>query len=89
MSPFFFHFYDSHVGMNWHESYFATLYHSDNANQSNQHTFKERMGMNHTSNQFYHYNSILRGSSHSCEGGNESPIPNLEVTLLASNKKAL
>ena len=32
--------------MNQHKSYFATLYHGDNANQSYQHTFEERMGMN-------------------------------------------
>ena len=43
---FFLSFYDSLVGMNWHESYFATLYHSDNANQLYQHTFEERMDMN-------------------------------------------
>ena len=34
------------MGMNWHESYFATSYHDDNTNQLYQHTFKERMGMN-------------------------------------------
>ena len=41
------------MGMNWHESYFATLYHGDNANQTYQHTLKKewaRIGMNHTSN---------------------------------------
>ena len=43
---FFFYFYDSFVGMTWHKSYFATLYHDDNANQSYQHTFEGRMGMN-------------------------------------------
>ena len=34
------------VGMNWHKSYFATLCHGDNANQSYLHTFEGRMGMN-------------------------------------------
>ena len=43
---FFHYFYDSHMGTNWHKSYFATLYCGDNANQSYQHTFEERMGMN-------------------------------------------
>ena len=37
---------DSFVDMNWHKSYFATLYNGDNANQSYQYTFKEGMGMN-------------------------------------------
>ena len=46
MSSFFLLLYDSLVGTNWHESYFATLYHGDNANQSYQHTFEERMGTN-------------------------------------------
>ena len=47
-----------------------------------------QIGMNHTSNQFYHYISILRGSSHSHEGGSESPTPNLEVTTLVPNERA-
>ena len=34
------------VGTNWHESYFATLCHGDNANWSYQHTFEGRMAMN-------------------------------------------
>ena len=34
------------MGMNQHESYFATSYQDDIANQLYQHTFKERMGMN-------------------------------------------
>ena len=34
------------MGMNQYESYFATLYHGDNANQSYQNTFEERMGTN-------------------------------------------
>ena len=34
------------MGMNQHESYFATSYHDDTANQLYQHTFKGRMGTN-------------------------------------------
>ena len=34
------------MGMNWHESQFATLCHGDNANWSYQHTFEGRMGTN-------------------------------------------
>ena len=46
MSLYFFNLYNSLVGTNWHESYFATLYHDDNANQLYQQTFEERMGTN-------------------------------------------
>ena len=74
--------------MNQNESYFATSYHDDNANQSYQHTFEERMGTNHTSGQFYHYISIFRGFSHNREGGSESSTPNPEVTILVPNKRA-
>ena len=89
---FFYYFYDSLVGMNWHESYFATLYQGDNANQSYQHTSEKRMSMNQHETYikpiFYHYISILRGSSHSHEGGSESLTPNLEVTTLVPNKRS-
>ena len=74
--------------MNWHESYFSTSYHDDNTNQLYQHTFKEGMGANHTSSQFYHYVSILRGFSCNCEGGSETSTPNPEVTILVPNKRA-
>ena len=47
-----------------------------------------QIGTNCTSDQFYHYISILRGSSHSHEGGSESPNPNPEVTTLVPNKRA-
>ena len=47
-----------------------------------------QIGMNHTPGQFYHYISIIRGFSHSCEGGGESSTPNQEVTIMVPNKKA-
>ena len=43
---FLFFLYNSSMGTNQHESYFATSYHDDNASQLYQHTFKERMGKN-------------------------------------------
>ena len=78
------------MGMNQHESYFATSYHDDNANQLYQHTFKERMGrisMNCTPGQFYHYIFIFRDFNHSHEGGSESSISNQEVTIIVPNKR--
>ena len=75
------------MGMNQHESYFATSYHDDTANQLYQYTFKERMGTNHTLDQFYHYIFIFRDSNHSHDGGSELAISNQEVTTIVPSKR--
>ena len=80
------------MGTNWHESYLATFYHNDMANQLYQHTFKGRMGTNwhesYTRSIFtITFFFFFSDSNSSHEGGSESAISNQEVTIIVPNKR--